>query len=38
MNYSAEDFENAKFAEHTDGRLAVRNCLHTVLARKERSK
>lgn len=31
MKYSAEDFENAKFAEHPEGRLAVRNCLHPVL-------
>lgn len=24
MKYSAEDFENAKFAEHEDGRIAMR--------------
>lgn len=29
--HTAEDFENARFAEHEDGRLAVRNCLHPVL-------
>ena len=29
--YTAADFANARFAEHKDGRLAVRNCLHPVL-------
>lgn len=29
--YTADDFANARFAEHKDGRLAVRNCLHPVL-------